>query len=149
MSAVRKSASLCVQNWRRSRSAFIRKLVLQNDLRPEASPPPPSAQFGGLALPAARHTDGGVAAWEWSGSVTSCIPMGYSARTSPPCALFSWRDGGQGAGPRYWRAGLATMPTALVIGGRGWRWHVHSQESVCVAKYSAAGHKTLSHMALS
>jgi hypothetical protein len=36
--------------------------------------------------------------------------MGYTARTSPPCALFSWRDGGQVQGPRYWR--LATWQTA-------------------------------------
>src|SRR5437762_3026580 len=53
-----------------------------------------------------------MAAWGWSGSVTCCIPMGYTARTSPPCALFSWRDGGQVYGPRYWRAGLATWQTA-------------------------------------
>jgi hypothetical protein len=50
---------------------------------------------------------GGMAAWGWSGSVTSCIPMGYTARTSPPRAFFSWRDGGQGAG--------------LGSGGRGWQ----------------------------
>jgi hypothetical protein len=51
MSVARKPASLCVQNWR-SRSAFIRKLVLQNNLRSGASPPHASLQLGGLALPA-------------------------------------------------------------------------------------------------
>jgi len=57
MSAARKSASLCVQNWR-SRSAFIRKLVLQNNLRPGASPPHASLQLGGLALPVTSGVKG-------------------------------------------------------------------------------------------
>jgi len=47
----KKSASLCVQNWR-SRSFAIRKSFSQRDLRPGASPPHPSAQLGGLALQA-------------------------------------------------------------------------------------------------
>jgi hypothetical protein len=47
--SITKFGSLCVQNWR-SRSAFIRKLVLRNNLRPGASPPHASRQLGGLAL---------------------------------------------------------------------------------------------------
>jgi len=47
----KKSASLCVQNWR-FRSFAIRTSFSQRDLRPVASPPRASAQLGGLALPA-------------------------------------------------------------------------------------------------
>src|SRR5712692_3450534 len=39
---------------------------------------------------------------------------------------------GPGTGGRGWQ--LGKLP--LMIGGRGWRWHVHYQERVRVAKYS-------------
>jgi hypothetical protein len=68
-----------------------------------------------------------MAAWGVRDSVTSWIPSQSVAAfgVSPPRPLFSWRDGG--------RAGI--WQTALAIGGRGWRWHIHSQERVRVAKY--------------
>jgi hypothetical protein len=106
MSAARKSASLCVQNWR-SRSAFIHKQVFQNNLRPGASPPHAVLQLGGLAPPghqAHRWRDGGRGE---SGSLRYCIPIGYSDWTSPPRLFFSCRLGGQAIWPAYWRAGLA------------------------------------------
>ena len=33
----------------------------------------------------------------------------------PAKALFSWRDGGQGAWPRHWRAGLAWPGAELIL----------------------------------
>jgi hypothetical protein len=76
----------------------------------------PRAQLGGLILPANRHTGGGMAARGEIGSVRPCIPIGCGVSSSPPSAIFSWRDGGQVHGPRYCWAGLATWQTALVIG---------------------------------
>jgi hypothetical protein len=123
MSAVRKPASLCVQNWR-SRSAFFRKLVLQNNLCPEASPPHAVLQLGGLALTATTPRPprfGQVSTKNRSKSNSdnhlhprSCPATGFilARSESRRATVLAGGVGNLANCPGDWRAGLASWHLA-------------------------------------